>query len=199
MYQLRRWEDLMDVTVAGRGVDIGDAFKTHAQTRLQDIAAKFFSRAMSSHVALGHEAHGHGFHVDCTMHVRRGVVLKAEARGGDAHGAFDSAASRIEKQLRRYKRRLTNHHLENGTDAGVADASYTVLEQHAEEDVSEGDNPVIIAETKTQIPTVAVSDAVMLMDLKHAPALMFRDSKSGHLSMVYRREDGNIGWVEAGA
>jgi ribosomal subunit interface protein len=188
----------MDVTVAGRSVDIGDAFKVHAQTRLQDIASKFFSRAMSSHVTLGHEAHGHGFHVDCTMHVRRGVVLKAEARGGDAHGAFDSAASRIEKQLRRYKRRLTNHHMENGKDFEFSEAAYTVLGHHDADEAPEGDNPIIIAETRTDVPTVAVSDAVMLMDLKHAAALMFRDSKSGNIAMVYRREDGHIGWVDAG-
>ncbi len=189
----------MDVTVAGRSVEIGDAFKLHAQSRLQEIANKYFTRAMRGHVTLGHEAHGHGFHVDCTMHVRRGVVLKAEARGGDAHGAFQGAADRIEKQLRRYKRRLTNHNAEHVRDEDVSDAAYTVLGQHDAEDVPEGDNPIIIAETRTDIPTVAVSDAVMLMDLKHAPALLFRDSKNGNMAMVYRRDDGHIGWVDAGA
>jgi ribosomal subunit interface protein len=189
----------MDVTVAGRSVDIGDAFKSHARQRLQDISEKYFTRAMSSHVTLGHEAHGHGFHVDCTMHVRRGVVLKAEARGSDAHGALDGAAQRIEKQLRRYKRRLNNHHNDASPEMDVAQAAYTVLEQDPQDEAPEGDNPIIIAESTAEIPSVCVSDAVMLMDLKHAPALMFRDTKSGQMSMVYRRADGHIGWVESGS
>jgi ribosomal subunit interface protein len=191
-------EEKMDVTVAGRSVEIGEAFRLHARQRLIDISEKYFTRAMSSHVTLGHEAHGHGFHVDCTMHVRRGVVLKAEARGNDAHNALDGAAERIEKQLRRYKRRLSNHHADAARETDVADAAYTVLGQHDEHEAPEGDNPVIVAESKTEIPSVSVSDAVMLMDLKHAPALMFRNTRSGQMSMVYRRADGHIGWVESG-
>jgi ribosomal subunit interface protein len=188
----------MEIRVTGRGVEIGAAFKDHASQRMQAISDKYFSRALSSLVTLGHEAHGYGFHVDCTMHVGQGVVLKAEGKGNEAHGALDGAADRIEKQLRRYKRRLKNHH-GGERDVDVEAAAYSVVEHSAdEEDVAEGDNPVIIAETKTNIPTVSVSDAVMLMDLSHAPALMFRNGKAGSLSMVYRRADGHIGWIDSG-
>jgi ribosomal subunit interface protein len=189
----------MEIRVSGRGVEVGTAFKDHATQRLQAISDKYFSRALSSLVTLGHEAHGYGFHVDCTMHIGQGVVLKAEGKGNEAHGALDGAADRIEKQLRRYKRRLKNHHPAGDREVAIESADYSVVEHNAEEDdVAEGDNPVIIAETKTNIPTVCVSDAVMLMDLAHAPALMFRNGKAGSLSMVYRRADGHIGWVDSG-
>ncbi len=188
----------MDIRVSGRSVEVGDAFKAHAQDRLQGIADKYFSRAVSAQVTLGHEAHGYGFHVDCTMHVGQGVVLKAEARGSDAHGALEGAADRIEKQLRRYKRRLKNHHGAGDRELVVESAASFIVEHNPEsEDEPEGDNPVIIAETTADIPTVCVSDAVMLMDLAHAPALMFRNGRGGALSMVYRRADGHIGWVDS--
>lgn len=187
----------MDIRVSGQHVEVGDAFRTHASQRMQAIADKYFSRAMSSQVTLAQGAHGHGFHVDCSMHVRRGVLLKAEANGGDAHGALEGAAERIEKQLRRYARKLKNHHADSKVELPVAEApSYVVQAHPGEEEVPAEAHPVIIAESKVTIPTVSVSDAVMLMDLAHAPAMMFRNVKSGQLAMVYHRSDGHIGWVE---
>jgi ribosomal subunit interface protein len=190
----------MDIRVSGHNVDVGDAFKGHARDRLQAIADKYFSRALSSQVTLAPGAHGHGFHVDCTMHVRRGVLLKAEAGGQDAHGALEGAAERIEKQLRRYKRKLKNHHAEPRDELAVNDASAFIVQAHPDhEEVPEENHPVIIAESIVAIPTVSVSDAVMLMDLAHAPALMFRNKQSDRLAMVYHRSDGHIGWVEGAA
>jgi len=187
----------MEIKVSGRHIEIGDAFKQHVTTRLAAITERYFSRAMSSAVTLGKDSGGTGFHVDCTMHVRQGVVLKAEAGGVDANAAFDAAADRIDKQLRRYKRRLKNHHNDSVKELEVAQAAYTVLHNDHETEAHEDrDNPIVIAETATEIPSVCVSDAVMLMDLRHAPALMFRDVRTGHLAMVYRRADGNIGWVD---
>jgi ribosomal subunit interface protein len=189
----------MDIRVSGHHVDIGDAFKVHASGRLQSIADKYFSRALSSHVTLGREAHGYGFHVDCAMHVRKGVILKAESAANDAHAALDAAADRIEKQLRRYKRKLKNHHHEAAKELVVNEVNAYVVQAHAGEDeVPEENHPVIIAESKIGIPTVSVSDAVMLMDLAHLPAKLFRDSRTGHLAMVYHRPDGHIGWVDSG-
>ncbi len=189
----------MDIRVSGQHVDVGDAFKLHATTRLQSIADKYFSRALSSQVTLGREAHGYGFHVDCAMHVRKGVILKAESAANEAHAALDAAADRIEKQLRRYKRKLKNHHGETSKDMVVDEVNAYVMQAHAgEEEVPEEQHPVIVAESRIDIPTVSVSDAVMLMDLSHVPAKLFRDSKTGHLAMVYHRPDGNIGWVDSG-
>jgi ribosomal subunit interface protein len=190
----------MDIRVSGHHVDIGDAFKVHATTRLQSVADKYFSRALSTHVTLGREAHGFGFHVDCAMHVRKGVILKAEAAANEAHVALDAAADRIEKQLRRYKRKLKNHHHEAAKEMVVNEVNAYIVQAHAGEDeVPDETHPVIVAESRIGIPTVCVSDAVMLMDLAHAPAKLFRDSKTGHLAMVYHRPDGNIGWVDSGA
>jgi ribosomal subunit interface protein len=191
----------MDIRISGRSVEIGQALRSRAEQRLDEIADKYFARALSAAVTVGREAHGHGFHVDCSMHVQQGVMLKAEASAAEANAAFDAAAERIEKQLRRYKRRLKNHQTgANGKDFAVEPASAYVVEQvDHEAEVPEGDNPVIIAETAATIPTVSVSDAVMLMDLAHAPALMFRNAGRGTLSLVYRRPDGHIGWVDSGA
>lgn len=190
----------MDIRITGRQVDVGQALRTRAEGRLAEIADKYFSRALSASVTVGREAHGHGFHVDCNMHVSQGVILKAEASAAEAHAAFDAAADRVEKQLRRYKRRLRNH---QGPGAGRVvtveqAAAYVVQDTAPDDEVPEGDNPVIIAESAAEIPTVSVSDAVMLMDLAHAPALMFRNAGRGTLSFVYRRPDGHIGWVDSG-
>jgi ribosomal subunit interface protein len=176
----------MDIRVSGHHVDIGDAFKVHATNRLQTIADKYFSRALSSQV-------------DCAMHVRKGVILKAESTANEAHAALDGAADRIEKQLRRYKRKLKNHHNDAAKEMVVNEVNAYVMQAHlGEEEVPEELHPVIVAESRIDIPTVSVSDAVMLMDLAHSPAKLFRDSKTGHLGMVYHRPDGNIGWVDSG-
>lgn len=188
----------MDIRVSGHQVDVGDAFRTHAEERLQQLAEKYFPRAVTASVTLAREAHGHGFHLDCQMFLRQGVFLKAEASDFDPHVALNFAVDRIEKQLRRYKRRLKDHHNGAGRGVEVVPASYTVLQPTPEEieAAEEHNNPVIVAETQSQIPEVSVSDAVMLMDLRHTPALLFRNAGNGQLAMVYRRNDGNIGWVE---
>jgi ribosomal subunit interface protein len=195
----------MDIRVTGRQVDVGDSFKTLVNDRLTQIADKYFSRALSASVTLGRQAHGYGFHVDCAMHVRQGVLLKAEGSGGEAPAAFDEAAEHIEKQLRRHKRRLKSHASQSPREFAASAANYIVLQDFAEDDAeapapaNAEDHPVIVAETQTQVPTASVSDAVMLMDLRNAPALLFVNAKTNALNMVYRRADGHIGWVDPGA
>ncbi|MCH8684058.1 ribosome hibernation-promoting factor, HPF/YfiA family [Pedomonas mirosovicensis] len=187
----------MDIRVSGHQVDVGDAFRTHVEERLNQMAEKYFPRAISATVTLAREARGHGFHLDCQMYLRQGVFLKAEATDFDPYVAFNFTADRLEKQLRRYKRRLKDNH--NGvdrTDMGLATANYTILQPRPEEEEAEEEHPVIVAETQEHIPEVSVSDAVMLMDMRQAPALLFRNAGNGQLAMVYRRTDGNIGWVE---
>jgi ribosomal subunit interface protein len=184
----------MDIRVSGHQVETGEALQTHVTTRLQGIADKFFSRAISSHVTFGHAPHS-AFRCDIEAH--------------DAHVAFDHAAERIEKQLRRYMRRLKDHHeqsaaaeaqrdIPDGAINGIDDANYVVFEGSGYEEDSDldADAPAIIAEMRVDIPKASVSDAVMMLDLRNTNALMFVNSGTQAFNMVYRRNDGTIGWVE---
>ena len=190
----------MDIRVSGHQVETGEALKTHVTDRLQGIADKYFSRAISAHTTFGKGPHDNGFTCDIIAHVRQGLVLKASNRGMEAHGAFEGAAERIETQLRRYTRRLKDHHGGpngvNGADEGGYDnAGYTLFQENIqEEDVA--DAPLIIAETRVDIPEASVSDAVMMLDLRNTAALLFTNAGTGAHNMVYRRGDGTIGWVE---
>jgi len=188
----------MDIRVSGHQVDTGDALRQRVETRLAAIAEKYFPRAVSAQVTFGKGPHDHNFTCDIIVYVRAGVVLKASERAADARLAFDSASDKIEKQLRRYMRRLKDHKAA-ATGAAVeefrADAAYTVFAATSEEE-EPADNPPIIAETHVDIPEASVSDAVMQLDLRNTNALMFRNSGTGDFNMVYRRGDGTIGWVE---
>ncbi len=192
----------MDIRISGHQVATGDALKSHVETRLQGIAAKYFSRAISAHVTFGKGPHDNGFTCDIVAHVMQGLVLKGSNDGMDAHGAFDGVADKIEKQLRRYMRRLkvrnsaqANGAATNGVDGAAYDnAGYTVFRE-TEDEVIE-DFPPIIAETRVDVPDATVSDAVMMLDLRNTTALLFRNLGSGAYNMVYRRGDGTIGWVE---
>jgi ribosomal subunit interface protein len=191
---------VMDIRVSGHQVDTGDALKTQVTERLQGIADKYFSRALSSQVTFGKGPHDNGFTCDIIMHVMQGLVLKASNTGMEANGAFDGAADRIDKQLRRYTRRLKDR--QAGTVAAFAEngaydnAGYTLFQEAAAEEEEASDAPLIIAETRVDVPEASVSDAVMMLDLRHTNALLFRNTVTGVHNMVYRRGDGTIGWVE---
>jgi ribosomal subunit interface protein len=189
----------MDIRVSGHQVDTGEALRGHVESRLGSVADKFFARAISAQVTFGKGPHDHQFTCDIVAHVPNGVVLKGTGRGAEAHPAFDQAADRIEKQLRRYKRRLKDRHAAAAhaeeMDAAAANASYVVFDP-GDEEAEAADHPPIIAETKVDIPDATVSDAVMLLDLRDTNALLFRNSGTGRFNMVYRRSDGTIGWVE---
>jgi ribosomal subunit interface protein len=188
----------MDIRVSGHQVDTGEAIRQHVTDRLQGIADKYFSRALSGQVTFGKGPHDYGFTCDIVAHVTQGLVLKAShSAPSEAHLAFDGAADKIEKQLRRYVRRLkdrNNGHAQAAIDAAF-DAGYTVFQSddEAEEAV---DAPPIIAETRVDVPDASVSDAVMMLDLRNTNALLFKNSGTGSYNMVYRRADGTIGWVE---
>jgi len=193
----------MDIRISGHQVDTGAALKTQVTDRVQGIADKYFSRAISSQITFGKGPHDNGFTCDIVMHVTQGLVLKATNSGMEAHGAFDGAADRIDKQLRRYVRRLKDRRptevialAEGGAyDNGFDNAGYTLFQEPAaEEEVA--DAPLVIAETRVDVPEATVSDAVMMLDLRNTNALLFRNSGTGAYNMVYRRGDGTIGWVE---
>ncbi len=186
----------MEIRVSGHQVETGAALQSHVETRLSAMAEKYFARALSAHATFGRAPHG-GFASDIIAHVMQGLVLKGRGEAKDAHVAFDVAAERIEKQLRRYMRRLQDRHSQTAFAIKQEQAAYTVfeggnIEVEAEAPVS----PVIVAEMAVDIPESTVSDAVMLMDLRNTPALLFKNTGTGRHNMVYRREDGTIGWVE---
>lgn len=192
----------MDIRVSGHQIDTGDALRAHVNERLQGLADKYFSRSISAHVTFAPGPHA-SFVCDIIAHVMHGVILKGHGSGNDAHPAFDQAAGRIETQLRRYMRRLKDRQdhgaaaAMNGGYDGIGDggAGYTVFEG-GDIDTEPSDNPVIIAETRVDIPDASVSDAVMMLDLRNTNALLFKNSGTGTFNMVYRRPDGSIGWVE---
>ncbi|HEX5236923.1 MAG TPA: ribosome-associated translation inhibitor RaiA [Sphingomicrobium sp.] len=185
----------MDVRVAGHQVDTGESLREHAQQRIAEITEKYFSRSVGANVTFGRGPNS-DYTCDIVAPVTQGVVLKASHQARQAEMAFNGAADRIEKQLRRYMRRLKDHQVDDQAQtAFVENASYTIFSGPAEDDEHQA-FPAIVAESRVDIPNSSVSDAVMLMDLRNTNALMFRNSATGDYNMIYRREDGNIGWVE---
>lgn len=193
----------MDIRISGHQVATGDALKDHVTARLQAIADKYFSRTISADVTFGKGPHDNGFTVAIVAHVMQGLVLKASSDGMDAHGAFDGVADKIEKQLRRYMRRLKDRNAaaiagaaEAGGYDGFAEAGYTVFQSSDADEEEAAEHMPIVAETRVDVPDASVSDAVMMLDLRHTTALLFKNSGTGAYNMVYRRGDGTIGWVE---
>ena len=185
----------MDIRVSGHQVDTDESLRESAIARISDMADKYFARAIGANVTFGR---GPNDNFTCAIlaPVANGVVLKSSHQAAEAKAAFSGAADRIEKQLRRYVKRLRDH--KPAESDYVENAAYTIFSSPAigGDGSPEPDSPAIVAETRTDIPDASVSDAVMLMDLRNTSALMFRNSKSGEYNMVYRREDGTIGWVE---
>jgi len=190
----------MDIRVAGHQVATGEALRSHVSDRLSAIADRYFSRAVAANVTFGRGPY-EDFTCDIVAPVNQGVVLKSSNRAGDAHIAFDGAADKIEKQLKRYMSRLRERRGGDGAGEGGGaaieeNAAYTIFAAPADEQEPAPPAPAIVAETRVDIPEASVSDAVMMLDLRNTNALMFRNPNSGQYNMVYRRDDGTIGWVE---
>jgi len=186
----------MDIRVSGHQIDTGEALQTHVRERLGSIIDKYFSRALSSNVTFSRS--GAAFRCDIVMHVMQDLVLKGTGDAHDAHLACDKAADKIEKQLRRYKRRLKDRHEQTAFAQREENAAYTIFREADEEEEITVDAPVVIAETRVDVPEATVSDAVMMLDLRNTNALLFKNAGTGVHNMVYRRGDGSIGWVEPG-
>ena len=190
----------MRIQVAGRQMDVGEALRTRIEGELAGSVGKYFSRATDAVVTVGRNG-GTGVAVDCTVHLSSGISLQSEGHGGDAHSAFADALDKLEKRVRRYKRRLKNHHADNKSPLPAEDATAYVLApltEETESDASSGEHeaPLVIAETTVPVRTMTVSIAVMQLDLSNNPALLFRNAANGGLNLVYRRGDGNIGWID---
>jgi len=186
----------MEISISGKHVDVGDAFREHAEDHLTDSVTKYFDQAIDAHVTLSRE--GVRMHVDITVHPGpRGIIIQGRGEAEEAYPAFDVALERISKQLRRYKRRLVDDQRRRpGKDEVMAAQQYVIQGDDSDAEVEADAQPIIVAEMQTDIMTISVSEAVMRMDLADLPVLMFRNSKTGTLSVVYHRKDGNIGWID---
>ena len=214
----------MPFRVSGKNIDVGEALRTRVSERIAEVTAKYFDGGFSGHVTIGKE--GHGFRTECVIHLDSGIVLEADAHAADAYASADQAAMRIEKRLRRYKRRLKDHQAARGNgqiqDQVLQDQApdRTMREQQAVErragdrtsieapsyviaaPAYDGDeevvewNPVIIAESTMTLKQLSVSEAVMELDMTGVPVIVFRHAGHGRVNLVYRRADGHIGWID---
>ncbi len=193
----------MEITVSGKQVDLSDALRERVSTHLGTIAGKYFDHALDAHVTFSRARSF--FTCDINVHAGRGLQLRGEGEAADANAAFDDAAEHIAKRLRRYRRRVNDHHRDLATRARPEAARQYVLRQ----ETNGADNgettrtmdeayATVVAETQTEIAVLSVGEAVMRMDLADQSVMMFRNSASGVLNVVYRRTDGHIGWIDPG-
>ncbi len=187
----------MQIKISGKQIDVGEALRTHVEYNMVAAVAKNFDRPVDAHVVFSRN--GHGFKCDSSVHLSTGLTAQAHAVNGEIYAAFDQATDRIEKQLRRYKRRLKDHHHNRQDPIELIEAQAYVLRGHDEEadaDEVNGMQPVIIAEMTTAIKSLTVGEAVMQMELAHEQFLMFRNDANGRINIVFQRDDGNVGWID---
>ena len=204
----------MQLTVTGKQVDVGDALRRHVEETLEALLGKYFRTAIEAHAVFAREAHL--IAVELSLHVGRGMVVNSRGTATEYYPAFDTAAERLAKQLRRYKRRLRDYHgkvrpagerpemarsfvlapVEEERDEPAEAEAGTDLGADTEAVADDGIAPVVIAEMSTELPQLTVGEAVMRMDLADTPVLLFRNRSHGELNVVYRRSDGNIAWVD---
>lgn len=177
-------------------MDIGDALRTHLTNKLTDNVSKYFDGAVRAVVTV--EKQRSSFSTDCSLHLSTGLTLQSRGEGGDAYASFDTAAEHLEKRLRRYKRRLKDHHNRKGPVNAFAATSYVIEADDAAHEEPEDLSPAIIAENSEKIAELSVGEAVMQLDISNEPFTLFRNTGHGGLNVVYRRKDGNIGWVDPG-
>lgn len=194
----------MHITVAGKQVETGEALQTHVRDGLGAIAKKYFDHALEANVTF-HRNNRAFFACDINLKAGRNLFMRAEGEAADAHRAFEVAAEHLAKRLRRYRRRVNDHARSLAETREAPEmARQVVLRQEEDEEALEAaaalpENGVVVAEHPTEIARLSVGEAVMRLDLTHAPVLMFRNSGSGVLNVVYRRPDGHVGWIDAPA
>lgn len=182
----------MNLRVSGKNMDVGEALRTKAQERFDATVSKYFDGGYEGHLTLEHE--GSGFSADGVLHLDTGVILQASAQAGDAISAFELMAGHIEKRLRRYKRKLKSHRRKQPTDSLAQ--SYVLASPETEEELAEDFSPPVIAESTSDLKEMSVGEAVMELDLAQSDHVVFRHAGHGGLNVVYRRADGNIGWID---
>lgn len=187
----------MTIKVTGKNIDLGESLRTYALNRVDTALDKFSGRSLSGQISL--EKNHDGFFTHCSIHLASGLDVQSTGSGADAYGSVDSALERLEKRLRRYKRRLKSHG--QGADGSAqlydgAGIDYVIDAEQAGDAGSGGSAPAVIAETPARVRAMSVSDAVMQMDLADQTFLVFRNASHGGINVVYRRPDGNIGWID---
>ncbi|GAB5505677.1 MAG: ribosome-associated translation inhibitor RaiA [Rhizobiaceae bacterium] len=186
----------MNLRISGKHMDVGDAFRTRIEDRIDDAVNKYFDGGYTGHVTV--EKAGSRFSADCLVRLDTGIVLQATGQAQEPQAAFDAAAERVEKRLRRYKRRLKSHGTGAKELAESIDLAYRVIAPVAEEDeeVPEDYAPAVIAEQTVELRTMSVAEAAIELDTKDNPVYIFRNAGNRHVNIVYRRPDGNIGWID---
>lgn len=184
----------MKVSVTGKQIDVGDALRSHVEHELDAAVTKYFSGAIDAHVVFSRQ--GSSFRSDCDVHVGHGIKVQGRAEAADIYAAFDNTAQRVAKQLRRFKRRLRDHHANQGEADTLTAQSYVLAPEPEEQEAPGEFQPVIVAETETRITEMSLGDAVMRLELEDSPAFMFRNAANARLNVVYRRQDGHIGWID---
>ncbi|MGO6818194.1 ribosome hibernation-promoting factor, HPF/YfiA family [Rhizobium leguminosarum] len=186
----------MSVRVSGKHMEIGESFRQRIEDQIGMAITKYFDGGYSGQVTV--EKASSRYSADCKLHLDSGVVLHAAGEATDPQLAFDAASQRIEKRLRRYKRKLKDHHAGSHLN-GFAEVSYTVMDSVPDHDDEIADDfaPAIVAESTKQLKTMSVATAVMALDMTDEPLLLFRSPGKEHLNIVYRRHDGNIGWIDS--
>lgn len=186
----------MRYQISGKQIDIGNALQVHVETELNEVVKKYAERPTDANVIFSRAAHE--YVCEATVHLSTGLTATAKAHAHDIYAAFDGCCEKMEKQLRRYKRRLKDHHRERAEPVELYGAPSYILaaEEQSHESEPESLQPIIVAEMETKIPSLSVGEAVMQMELAGAPVLVFRNETKDGLNVVYRREDGNIGWID---
>lgn len=186
----------MQYNITGKHIDVGESLSTHVKTELGEVIGKYAERPVSAKVIFSKD--GHELVCEAEVHFSTGLTAQAKARADEIYAAFDLCAEKMEKQLRRYRRRLKDHHRARANPVEVEGAASYILAADTENDESEPETlqPIVVAETETKIPAISVGEAVMQMELASASVLVFRNERTDGLNVVYRRDDGNIGWIE---
>ncbi|MCR4522695.1 MULTISPECIES: ribosome hibernation-promoting factor, HPF/YfiA family [Bosea] len=188
----------MSLRISGKNLDVGEALRGQAEERVAAAVSKYYEGGYQGHVTVDKD--GTAFRTDGVLHLSSGITLEASATAHDPYASLDKMAERIEKRLRRYKRRLKDRSSANGRDAGIEIPSYVIAAPDDDiedfDGASAGDNPVIVAESTKSLHVRTVSDAVAELDLTGAPVVVFRHAGNGRMNIVYRRGDGNIGWID---
>ena len=188
----------MRYQISGKQIDVGDALQTHVKGELEETFGKYQQRPTDATVIFSRDAHN--LACDAVVHLSTGLNVQARAQDPDnIYAAFEKCREKMDKQLRRYKRRLKDHHKDRTAPVEYAAAPSYVLAADEDEWESHDDaglQPIIVAETELRVPTLSVGDAVMQMELAGAPMLVFRNEKHGGVNVVYRRDDGNVGWID---
>lgn len=184
----------MALRVSGKNMDIGQALTERAQSQIDAAVDKYFDRQYDGHLTIEHE--GSGFAADIVIHLDSGVILRAEAKAGDATSAYEQMAEHIEKRLRRYKRKLKNHRRHSKEEVAIIAQSYVLQSTDKHEELEEDFSPAIIAESSANLRSMSVSEAVMELDLSQSEIQIFLHAGHGGMNVVYRRPDGNIGWID---